>query len=60
MFDRPENVMHSLRNLIGDPVTRGREFLHRNAGMHNSITDNGTALKENLSQLLILEMTNDR
>ena len=45
VFDLPENVMRSLRNLIGDPVTRGREFLRRNAGMHDSITDSGTALK---------------
>ena len=60
VFDRPENVMRSLRNLIGDPITRGREFLHRSAGMHDSITDDGTTLKENFSQLLILEMTNDR
>jgi FMN phosphatase YigB (HAD superfamily) len=36
-----DKVKRALRNLIGDPVVRGHDFLKRNAGHLESITDNG-------------------
>jgi FMN phosphatase YigB (HAD superfamily) len=60
VFDTSANVIRALRNLLGDPVKRGREFLQQNAGRLDSVTDNGIVLKENFAQLLILEATNDR
>jgi len=61
----PEALERDLRNLFGDPVKRGREFLQRNAGHLDSFTqstDRHTSMeiKENWSQLLILEATGDR
>ncbi|KAJ7901877.1 Haloacid dehalogenase-like hydrolase-domain-containing protein [Mycena olivaceomarginata] len=55
-----DKVKRALRNLIGDPVVRGHDFLKRNAGHLESITDNGIILQENFAQLLILELTDDR
>ncbi|KAF7361854.1 Alpha-D-glucose-1-phosphate phosphatase YihX [Mycena venus] len=54
-----DRVKRALRNLIGDPVLRGREYLQRNARHLESITDNGIVLQENFAQLLILELTGD-
>ncbi|KAJ6499937.1 Haloacid dehalogenase-like hydrolase-domain-containing protein [Mycena vitilis] len=53
-------VKQALRNLIGDPVLRGRDYLQRNAQHLESITDNGILLQENFAQLLILELTGDK
>lgn len=58
--DDHTKVKRSLRNLLGDPVIRGQEFLQRNAGKHYSVTDNDVELRENFGQLLILEATEDR
>ncbi|KAJ7251471.1 Haloacid dehalogenase-like hydrolase-domain-containing protein [Mycena haematopus] len=55
-----DKVKRALRNLIGDPVLRGRDFLQRNARHLESITDNGIILKENFAQLLLLELTDNR
>ncbi|KAJ6593944.1 Haloacid dehalogenase-like hydrolase-domain-containing protein [Mycena capillaripes] len=55
-----DKVKRALRNLIGDPASRGRDYLQRNARHLESITDNGILLQENFAQLLILELTNDR
>ena len=49
----------ALRNLLGDPLERGKRFLDKNAGQLYSLTDNGVVLKENFAQLLILEATDD-
>ncbi|KAB8226112.1 Haloacid dehalogenase-like hydrolase-domain-containing protein [Aspergillus novoparasiticus] len=49
-----------LRNLIFDPVDRGRGFLRRNAGQLHSITETNQIVRENFSQLLILEATGDK
>ncbi|TFK75393.1 HAD-like protein [Pluteus cervinus] len=65
VFDSPGPVKRALRNLIGDPISRGREYLRQNAGHLESVTA-GTeqqepiALHENFAQLLILEVTGDR
>ncbi|KAF8210318.1 Haloacid dehalogenase-like hydrolase-domain-containing protein [Mycena galopus ATCC 62051] len=55
-----EKVKRALRNLIGDPVQRGRQYLQSNARHLESITDNGIILQENFAQLLILELTSKR
>ncbi|RDB25337.1 Alpha-D-glucose-1-phosphate phosphatase YihX [Hypsizygus marmoreus] len=65
VFEHRQPVARALRNLIGDPVVRGRDFLKSNAGRLLSVTDktdklNATELKENFAQLLILEATQDR
>ncbi|KXN92452.1 Alpha-D-glucose-1-phosphate phosphatase YihX [Leucoagaricus sp. SymC.cos] len=65
VFDGPSAVKRALRNLIGDPIERGLEFLERNAGKLESTTKatpthEVIVVEENFSQLLILEATGDR
>ncbi|KAG5342688.1 hypothetical protein C0989_010656 [Termitomyces sp. Mn162] len=65
IFDNPKTVARALRNLVGDPITRGRAFLKQNAGRLLSVTDKNdkhaaVELRENFAQLLILEATNNR
>lgn len=60
VFDNARKVARALRNLVGDPVTRGQEFLNINAGQLKSLTDNHITLDENFAQVLILEATGDR
>lgn len=65
VFDSPSTVKRALRNLIGDPVQRGREYLTRNAGKLESVTratpkHEAIVVQENFAQLLILEATGDR
>ncbi|KAJ6499258.1 Haloacid dehalogenase-like hydrolase-domain-containing protein [Mycena sanguinolenta] len=55
-----DKVKRALRNLIGDPVLRGRDYLQRNAQHLESTTDNGIVLRENFAQLLLLELTDNR
>ncbi|KAJ6625602.1 Haloacid dehalogenase-like hydrolase-domain-containing protein [Mycena sp. CBHHK59/15] len=55
-----DKVKRALRNLVGNPVLRGRDYLRRNARLLQSVTDNGIVLQENFAQLLILELTEDR
>ena len=64
IFEDPGLVRRALRNLIGNPVQRGRDFLKQNAGRLLSVTDSSNGrpaieLHENFAQLLILEATND-
>ena len=60
LFDNVRNVIRTLRNILGDPVVRGQEYLHCHAKQFDSVTNTGMTLKENFAQLLILEATNDR
>ncbi|KAG6871630.1 hypothetical protein C0995_002242 [Termitomyces sp. Mi166 len=64
IFNNPKTVARTLHNLIGDPIMRGRDFLKQNAGHLWSVTDwthkHEAELRENFSQLLILEVTNDQ
>ncbi|KAG2033750.1 Haloacid dehalogenase-like hydrolase-domain-containing protein [Suillus americanus] len=59
-FDDRRKVVRALYNLLGDPVERGRQYLTVNAKKLLSVTDNGIVLRENFSQLLILEATGNR
>ncbi|KAK0201383.1 hypothetical protein DFS33DRAFT_1276282 [Desarmillaria ectypa] len=52
-------VKRALFNLLGDSILRGKIFLKENRGRLTSICS-GVIMQENLSQLLMLEMTNDR
>jgi FMN phosphatase YigB (HAD superfamily) len=60
VFDRPAKAMRTIRNLISDPVERGREWLRKNEGCLECFMDKGIIVPENFTQFLILEMTNDR
>lgn len=60
VFDNTDNVTRQLRNLIGNPVRRGWQYLADNAKDHESVTNHGVKLNENFIQLLILEATGDR
>lgn len=65
IFDNPEPVRRALRNLVGNPIQRGRVFLKQNAGRLFSVTAStdecpAIELRENFAQLLVLEATNDR
>ncbi|KZT29007.1 HAD-like protein [Neolentinus lepideus HHB14362 ss-1] len=60
VFDNQKKVMRALRNLIGDPVQRGRSFLESNAGHLDSFTNTGVMVPETFAQLLIMDVTQDR
>lgn len=59
VFDNAANVTRQLLNLCGDPIVRGAGYLRSNAGMLESVTDNGVVIEDNFAQLLILEATRD-
>ncbi|KAJ6437343.1 ATP-dependent DNA helicase tlh1 [Purpureocillium lavendulum] len=53
-------VYRVLRNCFSNPSSRAREFLSANAGEHDSvILDKDIRFKDNFSQLLIWELTDD-
>ncbi|KAI0744041.1 HAD-like protein [Daedaleopsis nitida] len=60
VFDNQANVFRQLRNIFGDPVRRGQDFLRRHAGKLESETDCGAVFEENFTQLIIYELTRDR
>lgn len=60
VFDNTLKVARTLRNLVSDPVKRGKAFLDLNAGNLKSMTDSNVIYGENFTQLLILEATNKR
>ncbi|KAI0745152.1 HAD-like protein [Earliella scabrosa] len=60
VFDNQANVFRQLRNIFGDPVRRGQEYLRRHAGKLESQTDGGAVFEENFTQLIIYELTGDK
>lgn len=65
VFEDEAVVRRALRNLIGDPVARGRAYLEKNAGKLLSVTSAtpkqpAVVLHENFAQLLIMELTGNR
>ncbi|KAJ5194358.1 hypothetical protein N7491_001695, partial [Penicillium cf. griseofulvum] len=54
------SLFQSLHNLLGNPVERGNEFLRVNAKQLDSVTNTGVTIRDNFTQLLILEATNNR
>ena len=59
LFDNNINVSQNLRNLFGNPVHRGKEFLSCNAHHLHSITDSDIVVHDNFAQILILSATNN-
>jgi hypothetical protein len=59
VFNNDEVVAQTLLNLLGDPVTRGQQYLHDRAGRLETFLDD-ELIKENFTQLLILEATKDK
>ncbi|KAL4743164.1 hypothetical protein BDV11DRAFT_166572 [Aspergillus similis] len=53
-------TLRSLQNILCDPVARGKEFLRINAKRLHSITSTGVVIRDNFSQLLVLEATGNR
>ncbi|KAH0564744.1 hypothetical protein GP486_001872 [Trichoglossum hirsutum] len=60
IFDDTRQVIRALRNLVGDPVKRGKEFLEMNSKNLKSTSDSDDAMDDNFMQLLILDATNNR
>lgn len=60
VFDNTANVTRVLRNVFGDPVRRGKDFLTSKANKLHSVTQGGIILRENFAQLLILNATHDQ
>ncbi|KAJ6617998.1 Haloacid dehalogenase-like hydrolase-domain-containing protein [Mycena sp. CBHHK59/15] len=60
VFESADAVKRALKNVFGDPVQRGHQFLGNNAGRLFSVIENGVEIRENFAQLLILEATSDR
>lgn len=59
-FQDADNVVIQLHNLLGDPVARGMEYLRQNSKDLFCESDSGVIVKDNLSQLLILQCIGDR
>ena len=59
VFDHNSAVTRALSNIFDDPVRKGHKYLYRNAKQFDSITESGTVVPENYSQLLILDATHD-
>lgn len=60
VFDTTNNVVRRLKNLCGDPIERGVQYLRSHAKQMDSITENGVTFRDNFAQLLILEATHDK
>lgn len=60
VFQDARQVRREVINLVGDPVRRALAFLHQNAGRLHSVTQKGQEVRENFTQLLILEALKDR
>ncbi|KAJ7274232.1 Haloacid dehalogenase-like hydrolase-domain-containing protein [Mycena rebaudengoi] len=59
-FESAQATKRALRNIFGDPMLRGRQFLKKHARNLSSVTDDGFEIHENFAQLLILEATRDQ
>ena len=65
VFEEEPTVRHTLRNLVGNPIQRGREFLRHNARNFRSVTkatpsQASVVVEENFASLLILEATGQK
>ena len=60
VFSKQSDVIMTLRSIYGQPAERGRAFLEARAGELWSVTDTQVTFGENFTQLLILELMNDR
>lgn len=60
VFSKQSDVIMTLRSIYGQPAERGRAFLEARAGELWSVTDTQVTFGENFTQLLLLELTNDK
>ena len=65
VFEKELTVRRALRNLVGNPIQRGREFLRHNARNFQSVTkatptQASVVVEENFAPLLILETTGQK
>ncbi|KAF8812869.1 HAD-like protein [Phlegmacium glaucopus] len=59
IFDDQAKVIRQLKNLCGDPISRGNKFL-ASRKQFTSVTDNNIEFSENFCELLILDATGDK
>ncbi|KAM4058727.1 haloacid dehalogenase-like hydrolase [Hirsutella rhossiliensis] len=60
LFDDTATAIKRIHNLVGDPVSRGMKFLKKRSKNLFCETDKGITIKDNFSQLLILQCIGDR
>ena len=60
LFEDDASLCRRIKNLLEDPVQRGNAFLERNAKLMDSVTNTGITIRDNFTQLLLLEATNNR
>jgi HAD superfamily hydrolase (TIGR01509 family) len=54
VFKDSKSTARELRNLLGDPIKRGEQFLSAHAKQFESVCGDGTTFLDNFAQLLIL------
>jgi FMN phosphatase YigB (HAD superfamily) len=59
-FSNPKEVERIIWNLLGDPVSRGVEYMERNAKKMMLELSTGGEQPDNFSQFIILELTKDK
>ena len=60
LFDDTANVVKKLKNLCGDPISRGQAWLRQHAQAMWCYSSDGTEIKDQFAQLLILHCTGDQ
>ena len=60
LFDETASVVRKLNNLCGDPVSRGQAWLKKHAQAMWCHDSDGTEMKDQYAQLLILHCTGDQ
>ncbi|OCL07521.1 HAD-like protein, partial [Glonium stellatum] len=60
LFENTETCARMLRNLFGNPLSRGERYLAENARGLESVTVDGDIVYDNFSQFLILSATGKR
>jgi hypothetical protein len=54
-----ESTVHTLREMLDSPVSKGWRYLFTHAKQSNSITNTGVAFKDNFARLLIVDTLQD-
>lgn len=60
LFDNTVNVVRRLKNLCGNPISRGQAWLRKHAQAMWSYGSDGTEIKDQFAQLMILHCTGDQ
>ncbi|KAI8940464.1 hypothetical protein NX059_004149 [Plenodomus lindquistii] len=59
VFESPTTLIRKLRNVLFDPVSRGREYMKENAQNHVSCIEDGPEFRDVFSQFLMHKVLND-